>query len=246
MADKVTQAIPLAVRLCTGLFYGLPPGCRRRARKTFLSCPRSYPGRHHFNTSLDSIGNDSIRLFTCLDAIMAQAQLHTTCDDCISLLQHAATIISESACLSESSSDQTKWTTYDKQYQTRLLANVASSECYMCAHLHEQIPQLSKSYEFVEEFQMTVGRAQYDPLASHIWLVARRGAGNKRQTITGYPGGLRVHEGKTWQMLVKSEIIAHMSHSRTRKYANCQFIPDVVPRIVELYTIMAKELHIMP
>lgn len=177
---------------------------------------------------------------------MAQAQLHTTCDDCISLLQHATTIISESACLSESSSDQAKWTTYDKQYQTRLLANVASSECYMCALLHEHIPQLSKSHEFGEEFQMIVGRTRYDPLAVRILLVALRGGGNKRQTTIGYAGGLRVHEGKTWQILVKSEIIAHMSHSRTRKYADCQSIPDVVPRVVELYTIMAKELHTMP
>lgn len=41
-------------------------------------------------------------------------------------------------------------------------------------------------------------------------------------------------------------MIADIPLSRPRKYQERHFISDVVPRIVELYTIMAKELHIVP
>lgn len=130
---------------------------------------------------------------------MAQMQLPTECDDCISLLQHAATIISQSASLSESSSSQKQWVIlYDEQFRTRLLANVASSKCYMCALLHRNIPQLSKSHDVGEELQIFVARPQKDPLAAEIGL-ARFQEGKKRQVA--FPGRLRVHEGTMWGIL---------------------------------------------
>lgn len=126
---------------------------------------------------------------------MAQMQFDTACDDCTSLLQNAATILSESASVSESSSRQTEGTPYDKQYQARLLAKVASSECYMCALFQRHIPRLSESLELGEELQIIVQRALFDPLAANIRLVELSGK-DERRIIGHYPGVLRVQEGK--------------------------------------------------
>lgn len=121
-------------------------------------------------------------------------QLHTECDDCISLLQHATTIISQSASRPESSSSQFIWVlSYDKQYQTRLLANAASSKCYMCALLHRHIPRLSESHAFGKELGIVVKIARYDPLAANIVLMNKDGA--------SYASLLRVHEGEMWRIL---------------------------------------------
>lgn len=127
---------------------------------------------------------------------MAQMQLHTECDDCISLLQHAATIISQFASLSESSSSQKEWMIlYDKQYQKRLLANVASSKCYMCVLLHEHIPRLSEYHCIGEKWHILVTRAQYDHLAANINYVSIYER-NKHETFTSCPGSLQVYEGR--------------------------------------------------
>lgn len=160
--------------------------------KRFAELSSALSWQSSFHTPFNSGGSDPIRLFTCLYVIMTQMQLHTECDDCISLLKHAATIISQS---------ETEWeTSFDKQYQTRLLANVASSECYMCALLHEHFPRLSESHGFGEELYIVVNKERYDPLAAYIGLFSYYDE-SKPEIKARYPESLRVHEGRMWRIL---------------------------------------------
>lgn len=119
---------------------------------------------------------------------MAQMQLHTTCDNCISLVQHAATILQfsdEVDCL----------TRYDKQYQSQLLANVASSKCHMCTLLHAHIPGLSEPFEFGLELYIGVFRVPKNPVAVRIKLQGQEHMADPLDWII-YPNSLRVHEGE--------------------------------------------------
>lgn len=157
--------------------------------------------------------------------IMAQMELHTTCDNCISLVQHAASILQ--------SFDEELPTLYDRQHQSQLIANVASSKCHMCTLLHTQIPRLSEPFESGLELIIWARRVPGDPRAIRIKLV-----GESDKSRTNYPGSLRVHEGEIGPK--PGTMRADLSPSWTWKYPDSQVIPDVVPRIVELHTILAE------
>lgn len=125
-----------------------------------------------------------------------QTQLHTTCDDCISLVQYAATILSSSRkadVLGTGPPPRLGGAVFDQRYQSRLLTNVASLKCHMCALLRAHISQFSEPFESGEELQIVVSRARYDPLAVSIGLVGFEQATGHQ---IHYAGSLRVQEGE--------------------------------------------------
>lgn len=122
---------------------------------------------------------------------MTEQQLHTTCEDCTSLVQHAAAMI-------QSSDQYTVKTPYDSQYQSRLLANVTSSKCHMCTILHANIPQLILPFEPGERKEFWTQKLANDPLAAAIELC---GLPDETRMFRGWPGRLGVQQGETWSTL---------------------------------------------
>lgn len=156
---------------------------------------------------------------------MAEMQLHTTCDNCISVAEHARIL--------QYSETEELLRLYDEEYQSQLLANVASSKCHMCTLFHANIPRLSEPFESGLELAIRVLRLRKDPLAVMIELV-----GQTNTDFKIYAGSLRVHEGEIWPKFGKMR--ADLLLSWTRKYPDYQIIRDVVPRIIELHTILAE------
>ena len=143
----------------------------------------------------NSGGGDEFYLPTHLAVTTTQMQLHTTCDDCISLVQDAATILSSSRkadLLGTGQPPRPGGALYDKQYQSRLLTNVASSKCHMCALLHAHTPRFCEPVRPDEELLIVVSRARYNPLAVSIGLIGFEQATGQQMH---YAGSLRVQEG---------------------------------------------------
>ena len=119
---------------------------------------------------------------------MAQPQTNTTCDDCISILQDAASLLS-SESLKESSP-----ALFDAERQARLVSNVSSSKCHMCALLSAEIPRLLQSFSSGESLYLQVFRAEQDPHAATLGLMGfERGA---EYPEVGYPGTLHIQHGE--------------------------------------------------
>lgn len=129
---------------------------------------------------------------------MAQPQTHTTCDDCIRILQDAASLLSSKSLEASSA------TLFHTKHQSRLTANVSSSKCHMCTLQYAQIPRLLESFNSKEVLALAIFRARHEPHAVTIGLVGFEGEALDRQTH--YLGSLRIQHGeKIRQKFASSE-----------------------------------------
>ncbi|KAF5971607.1 heterokaryon incompatibility protein [Fusarium bulbicola] len=134
---------------------------------------------------------------------MAQPQNHTTCDDCINILQDAASLLqSESAEASSAS-------LFHIEHHLRLATNVSSSKCHMCTLLYAQIPRLWESFSSEEVLALTISKGRHEPHGATVGLI-----GFERDAVdsqTHYPGSLRTQNAthgrvrflnspKTWSL----------------------------------------------
>jgi hypothetical protein len=119
---------------------------------------------------------------------LAQPQIHTTCDDCISILQDAASLISSKSL------EASSVTLFLTKHQSRLAANVSSSKCYMCTLLYAQIPRLLEPFNSGEALALAISRARHEPHAATVGLLGFEREAVDRQTH--YQGSLRIQHGE--------------------------------------------------
>ncbi|EXA29679.1 hypothetical protein FOVG_18847 [Fusarium oxysporum f. sp. pisi HDV247] len=115
---------------------------------------------------------------------MAQPQTHTTCDDCINILQDAASLLQSESVEASSAS------LFHIEHQLRLATNVSSSKCHMCTLLYAQIPRLLESFSSGEVLALAISRARHEPHGATVGLI-----GFERDAMdsqTHYPGSLRI------------------------------------------------------
>lgn len=168
-----------------------------------------------------------------LNQIMTQMQLHTTCDDCSTLVQHATNML-------QSSGEVEVSILCDTDFHSRLLANAASSKCRMCTILCANFPRLSKPVKPGEVLQLKPSRSHYNPLAVDINLLEFEEASG---ILVCYLESLRVQEGEVCPEHGKMR--ANLWLSWTRQRPNSPLLPDVVPRNIELHSILAEKLHVI-
>ncbi|KAK1780093.1 heterokaryon incompatibility protein-domain-containing protein [Copromyces sp. CBS 386.78] len=154
---------------------------------------------------------------------MAHLQIHTTCDDCIEILKHAASL------LASESAEEPSMIVFHTSYQIRLAAKVSSSKCHMCALLSVSIPRLLEPLDSKEMLVLIISRAPHDKDPAAVTLCGCEIEALDRQTH--YPGSLRIQDAehghvcildspRTWSPETLNRIRSWMK-SCTSSHDNC-------------------------
>ncbi|KAK0722621.1 heterokaryon incompatibility protein-domain-containing protein [Lasiosphaeria miniovina] len=98
---------------------------------------------------------------------MEHPEMHTTCDDCVKILKHAAAFLTSEP----KPSREPPLLLFDSSYQSRLVARVSSSECHMCVLLSDCIPRLLESLDPKEMLILSISGARHDQNAAIVSLV---------------------------------------------------------------------------
>lgn len=116
--------------------------------------------------------------------------MHTTCDDCVEILKHAAALL-----MSEpKSSRESSLLPFDSSYQLRLEDRVSSPRCHMCALLSACIPRLLEPLDPKEMLVLAISSTRHDPNAATVSLVGCDVETLNRQQH--FSGSLRIQEGE--------------------------------------------------
>lgn len=167
--------------------------------------------------------------------------MDAACDDCVSILQDAASLLSSGSVEAPLS------TLFNAEYQTRLTANVCYSKCHMCCLLYAQIPALREPYSSTEVLAIVIWRARDDYRATTVGLI-----GFERDAVdcqAHYPGSIRIQHGERSTM---TSMLGVAGGSRLIKKPSCTWPcsnhrvkQDLVTRNAEQHSSLAEELYLI-
>ncbi|KAG4295200.1 hypothetical protein FPRO06_01784 [Fusarium proliferatum] len=172
---------------------------------------------------------------------MAQLQTHTTCDDCINILQDAASLLQTESVEASSAS------LFHVKHQLRLATNVSSSKCHMCTLLYTQIPRLLESFSPGEVLALEISKGRHGPHGATLGLI-----GFERDEVGSqmhYPGSLRIQNAthgrvrflnspKTWSLETLNSIRSWLE-SCTSSHNECSKLKPASRLPLRLVDVMS-------